>query len=92
MRETLAPGPIRPRSAVAWITKSGSPRVRRPRARQADLEAHMAHVDRGPILADLVTADDLRAKWEDLRLHRQRSWAGNDLRQKDLEARIAEKS
>ena len=55
------------------------------RAQQADLEAQMAHVDRGPILADLVTADDLRGKWEGLGLHRQRAGSGNDLRRKDLE-------
>jgi len=30
-------------------------------AQQADLEALMSHVDRGHILADLVTADDVRA-------------------------------
>jgi hypothetical protein len=43
------------------------------KAEQADLEAQMAHVDRGRILADLVTADDLRAKWEGRGLHRQRA-------------------
>lgn len=30
---------------------------------QADLEAQMTDIDRGRILADLVTADDVRAKW-----------------------------
>jgi site-specific DNA recombinase len=50
--------------------RAGSERLR---ARLADLEARMVHVDRAPILADLVTAQDVRAAWEELSLDRQRA-------------------
>jgi site-specific DNA recombinase len=36
----------------------------RLRARLADVEAKMVHVDRAPLLADLVTASDVRKAWE----------------------------
>jgi DNA invertase Pin-like site-specific DNA recombinase len=45
----------------------------RLRARLADLEARMVHVDRAPLLADLVTASDVRKVWEHLSLDRQRA-------------------
>jgi site-specific DNA recombinase len=49
---------------------SGSERLR---ARLADLEARMAHVSRAPVLADLVTAEDVRAVWKSLGMDRQRA-------------------
>jgi hypothetical protein len=33
----------------------------------------MVHVDRAPLLADLVTADDVRKAWERIGLDRQRA-------------------
>jgi hypothetical protein len=41
--------------------RAGSERLR---ARLADVEAKMVHVDRAPLLADLVTASDVRKAWE----------------------------
>jgi site-specific DNA recombinase len=45
----------------------------RLRGKIADLESRMAHVDRAPILADLVGAEDVRAAWDGLPLDRQRA-------------------
>jgi DNA invertase Pin-like site-specific DNA recombinase len=45
----------------------------RLRTRLADLEARMVHIDRAPLLADLVTAQDVRAAWEGVGLDRQRA-------------------
>jgi DNA invertase Pin-like site-specific DNA recombinase len=45
----------------------------RLRTRLADLESRMVHIDRAPLLADLVTADDVRKAWEKLSLDRQRA-------------------
>ena len=45
----------------------------RLRGNLADVEAQMAHVDRAPLLADLVTADDVRQAWEAIGLDRQRA-------------------
>jgi hypothetical protein len=50
--------------------RSGTERLR---ARLADLEARMVHVDRAPLLADLVTAHDVRKAWEGIGLDRQRA-------------------
>jgi DNA invertase Pin-like site-specific DNA recombinase len=50
--------------------RSGTERLR---TRLADLEARMSHVDRAPLLADLVTAEDVRAAWEGIGLDRQRA-------------------
>jgi hypothetical protein len=47
------------------------------------LRLRWAHIDRGPMLADLVTADDLRGKWEGLGLHRQWAGSGNDLQRNE---------
>jgi DNA invertase Pin-like site-specific DNA recombinase len=43
------------------------------RARLTDIEARMVHIDRAPLLADLVTAQDVRKAWESADLHRQRA-------------------
>jgi DNA invertase Pin-like site-specific DNA recombinase len=43
------------------------------KAQQADLEAQMAHTDRAPVLADLVSAKDVRGKWNAIGLDRQRA-------------------
>jgi site-specific DNA recombinase len=45
----------------------------RLRGRLADLEAQMVHIDRAPLLEDLVTADDVYAIWQTLPLDRQRA-------------------
>lgn len=45
----------------------------RLRARLADVEGRMAHVDRAPVLAELVTADDVAATWAALPLARRRA-------------------
>jgi hypothetical protein len=45
----------------------------RLRARLSDVEARMVHVDRAPLLADLVTAEDVRAAWAALGLDRKRA-------------------
>jgi DNA invertase Pin-like site-specific DNA recombinase len=45
----------------------------RLRTRLTDLEARMVHVDRAPLLADLVTAHDVRKAWEVAGLDRQRA-------------------
>jgi DNA invertase Pin-like site-specific DNA recombinase len=45
----------------------------RLRTRLADLEARMVHIDRAPILADLVAAHDVRKAWEAAGLDRQRA-------------------
>lgn len=45
----------------------------RLRGRLADVEAKMVHVDRAPLLADLVTAQDVRKAWEAAGLDRQRA-------------------
>jgi DNA invertase Pin-like site-specific DNA recombinase len=50
--------------------RSGTERLR---TRLADLEARMVHVDRAPLLADLVTAGDVRKAWEGIGLDRQRA-------------------
>jgi DNA invertase Pin-like site-specific DNA recombinase len=50
--------------------RSGTERIK---ARLADLDERMAHVDRAPVLADLVTANDVRAAWEGIGLDRQRA-------------------
>jgi site-specific DNA recombinase len=43
------------------------------KARLADLDARVVHVDRAPLLADLVTAQDVRKTWEGIALDRQRA-------------------
>jgi DNA invertase Pin-like site-specific DNA recombinase len=43
------------------------------KARLADIEARMAHVDRAPILTDLVSAQDVRKVWQGIGLDRQRA-------------------
>jgi len=45
----------------------------RLRGNLADVEAQMAHVDRAPLLADLVTAEDVRKAWDGAGLDRQRA-------------------
>jgi len=45
----------------------------RLRTRLTDLEARMVHIDRAPLLADLVTAQDVRKTWESIGLDRQRA-------------------
>jgi site-specific DNA recombinase len=50
--------------------KAGSERLR---GRLTDIQTRMVHVDRAPILVDLVTADDVRAKWYAIGLDRQRA-------------------
>jgi hypothetical protein len=45
----------------------------RLRARLAELEAQMVHIDRAPLLEDLVTADDVYAVWQMLPLDRKRA-------------------
>ena len=45
----------------------------RLRGRLADAEAKMVHMDRAPLLADLVTAQDVRAAWEAAPLDQQRA-------------------
>lgn len=45
----------------------------RLRARLADVEGRMVHVDRAPVLAQLVTADDVAATWEAMPLDRRRA-------------------
>lgn len=45
----------------------------RLRGRLADLEAQMVHIDRAPLLEDLITADDVYAIWQTLPLDRQRA-------------------
>jgi site-specific DNA recombinase len=50
--------------------KAGSERLR---ARLVDVQARMVHVDRAPILADLVTAHDVRKVWESIGLDRRRA-------------------
>jgi DNA invertase Pin-like site-specific DNA recombinase len=50
--------------------RSGTERLR---ARLDDLESRMVHVDRAPLLADLVTASDVRKAWETVGLDRQRA-------------------
>jgi DNA invertase Pin-like site-specific DNA recombinase len=52
------------------VLHSGTERLR---TLLADLEARMVHVDRAPLLADLVTADDVRKAWERIGLDRQRA-------------------
>ena len=49
------------------------PRAVKAKAQQADLEAQMAHTDRAPVLADLVSAKDVRGKWNAIGLDRQRA-------------------
>jgi DNA invertase Pin-like site-specific DNA recombinase len=50
--------------------KAGTERLR---TRLADLETRMVHIDRAPLLADLVTASDVRKAWEAAGLDRQRA-------------------
>jgi hypothetical protein len=50
--------------------KAGTERLR---SRLAEIDAKMVHIDRAPLLADLVAAKDVRAVWENLRLDRQRA-------------------
>jgi len=50
--------------------RTGSERLR---GKLADVEARMVHVDRAPLLADLVTAEDVRKAWEAAGLDRQRA-------------------
>jgi DNA invertase Pin-like site-specific DNA recombinase len=50
--------------------KAGSERLR---ARLADIQTRMVHVDRAPILADLVSAHDVRKVWENIGLDRRRA-------------------
>jgi site-specific DNA recombinase len=39
----------------------------------AEFDAQMEHIDRAPVLAELITADDVRAVWETIGLDRQRA-------------------
>jgi site-specific DNA recombinase len=50
--------------------KAGSERLRE---RLTDVQARMVHVDRAPILVDLVTAGDVRKAWHSIGLDRQRA-------------------
>jgi len=50
--------------------KAGTERLRR---RLAEIDAKMVHIDRAPLLADLVTAKDVRAAWNAAGLDRQRA-------------------
>jgi hypothetical protein len=50
--------------------QAGSERLR---ARLSDGESRMVHVDRAPVLADLVSAQDVRAAWNGIGLDRQRA-------------------
>jgi len=50
--------------------KAGSERLR---VRLVDLQTRMVHVDRAPILTDLVTAHDVREAWHSIGLDRQRA-------------------
>jgi site-specific DNA recombinase len=50
--------------------RAGSERLK---AHLGEVEAQMVHVDRGPLLADLVTAGDVRSAWEAAGLDRQRA-------------------
>src|SRR5215203_1392942 len=50
--------------------KAGSDRIR---TRLADLDGRMVHVDRAPLLADLVTAEDVGTVWQGIGLDRQRA-------------------
>jgi site-specific DNA recombinase len=45
----------------------------RLRVRLADLDKAMAHIDRGPLLEDLVTANDVYAVWQGKPLDQQRA-------------------
>jgi len=45
----------------------------RLRARLAELEAQMVHIDRAPLLEDLITADDVYGVWLTLPLDRRRA-------------------
>jgi DNA invertase Pin-like site-specific DNA recombinase len=45
----------------------------RRRARLGEVESRMVHVDRAPLLVDLVTAQDVRKAWEGIGLDRQRA-------------------
>lgn len=47
----------------------------RARARLAEIEAATRHVSRAPVLAGLVSADDVRAEWEAMNLGQQRAAA-----------------
>jgi len=50
--------------------RAGTERLRR---KLADVDANMVHVDRAPLLADLVTATDVRKAWHAAGLDRQRA-------------------
>jgi DNA invertase Pin-like site-specific DNA recombinase len=50
--------------------KAGSERLR---VRLVDLQSRMVHIDRAPILADLVTSSNVRGTWHDVGLDRQRA-------------------
>jgi site-specific DNA recombinase len=50
--------------------RSGTERLK---TRLADLDTRMVHIDRAPLLADLVTASDVRKAWESVGLDRQRA-------------------
>jgi DNA invertase Pin-like site-specific DNA recombinase len=50
--------------------RSGTERLK---TRLVDLDARMVHIDRAPILADLVTSEDVRAAWKSVGLDRQRA-------------------
>jgi len=53
---------------TSWATITG-----RLRERLAEVDKAMAHTTREPVLAELVTAKDVRASWEDTPLHRRRA-------------------
>jgi DNA invertase Pin-like site-specific DNA recombinase len=55
---------------TAGQLKKGTERLK---ARLTDLEVRMIHIDRAPLLADLVTAEDVRAAWNSVGLDRQRA-------------------
>jgi DNA invertase Pin-like site-specific DNA recombinase len=65
LAESFADGTI-----SAAQLKAGSERLR---ARLTDIQTRTVHVDRAPILADLVTAEDVRTVWQGIGLDRQRA-------------------
>ena len=64
LAESFADGAI-----SAAQLKAGSERLR---ARLTDVSARTVHVDRAPLLADLVNAEDVDAAWNDIGLDQQR--------------------
>jgi len=65
LAEAFADGTI-----TAAQLRTGTDRLR---LKLTDVETQMVHIDRAPLLADLVTADDVRMAWEAAGLDRQRA-------------------